>query len=219
MFLALFFCHMIFGLKAVDDNLLKIDEDMIMVLADTIITKRMEVLENKMTREFDAKLKIVMEKQYHNKKRINTLEETIVKQNNDITKLQNMEETFNLQRQEITALNEIVNEMTLKWKKDRQDTMLVNDQYYGQKDPILVNQGPHNNKNTSEVNPRQSSHRPDTTFETHSSPTRIQTIRIPMMDRKNTNRFDRRSEIPINRGKHVTDICLLNISNYAHVSY
>ena len=160
MFLALFFCHMIFGLKAVDDNLIKIDEDMIMVLADKIITKRMGVLENKMTREFDAKLKIVMEKQYHNKE-------------NDITKLQNIEETLNLQRQEITALNEIVNEMTLKWKKDRQDTMLVNDQYYGQKDPILVNQGPHNNKNTSEVNPRQSSHRPDTTFETYSSPTRI----------------------------------------------
>jgi hypothetical protein len=77
-----------------------------------------------------------------------------------------MEETLNLQRQEITALNEIVNEMTIKWKKDRRDTMLVNDQYYGQKDPILVTQGPRNNKNTSEVNPRQSSHRPDTTFET-----------------------------------------------------
>jgi hypothetical protein len=130
-----------------------------------------------------------------------------------------MEETLNLQRQEITALNEIVNEMTIKWKKDRRDTMLVNDQYYGQKDPILVTQGPHNNKNTSEVNPRQSSHRPDTTFETYSTPTRIQTIRLPMMDRKDTNRFDRSSEIPINRGKHVTDICPLNISNYTNVSY
>ena len=101
---------------------------MIMVLADKIITERMEVLENKMTREFDAKLKILMEEQYHNKEKIKTLEETIVKQNNGITKLQNMEETLNLQRQEITALNEIVNEMTIKWKKDRRDTMLVNDQ-------------------------------------------------------------------------------------------
>ena len=90
--------------------------------------------------------KIVMEKQYHNKEKIKALEEMIVKQNNDIIKLQNMEETLNLQRQEITALNEIVNEMTLKWKKDRQDTMLLNDQYYGQKDPILVNKG--NNKIT-----------------------------------------------------------------------
>jgi hypothetical protein len=60
---------MIFGLKAVDDNLLKIDEDMIMVLADKIITERMEVLENKMTRGFDAKLKILMEEQYHNKEK------------------------------------------------------------------------------------------------------------------------------------------------------
>jgi TolA-binding protein len=99
---------MVFGLKEEDDNLLQIDEDMITVIADKIITKRMGVLENKMTREFDAKLRIVMEEQYHNKKRINTLEETIVKQNNEIAKLQNMEETLNLQRQEITALNEIV---------------------------------------------------------------------------------------------------------------
>jgi hypothetical protein len=71
---------MIFGLKAIDDNLLKRDEDMIMVLADKIITERMEVLENKMTREFDAKRKIVMEKQYHNKEKIKALEEMIVKQ-------------------------------------------------------------------------------------------------------------------------------------------
>ena len=84
-FLILFFCLMGFGLKAVDDNLSQIDEDMIMVLADKIITERMEVLENKMTREFDAKLKIVMEEQYHNKEKIKTLEETIMKQNNGIT--------------------------------------------------------------------------------------------------------------------------------------
>jgi len=58
---------MIFGLKAEDDNLSQIDEDMIMAIADEIITERMEVLENKMTREFDGKLKIVMEEQYHNR--------------------------------------------------------------------------------------------------------------------------------------------------------
>jgi hypothetical protein len=71
-------------------------------------SERMEVLENKMTRECDAKLKIVMEEQYDNKVTIKVLEETIVKQNNYIVKLQNMEETLNLQREEITALNEIV---------------------------------------------------------------------------------------------------------------
>jgi hypothetical protein len=38
-------------------------------IADKIITERMEVLENKMTREFDAKLKIVMDEQYHNNKK------------------------------------------------------------------------------------------------------------------------------------------------------
>jgi uncharacterized coiled-coil protein SlyX len=48
-----------------------------------------------------------------------------VKQNNEITKLHHLEETLNLQRQEITTLNEIVNEMKLKWEKDRKDTFLV----------------------------------------------------------------------------------------------
>jgi hypothetical protein len=114
---------MVFGLKAADDNLSKIDKDMIMVIADKIITERMEVLENKMTRQCDAKLHIVM--QYHkgnNKitelrgqnEKMDALEETIVKQNIEIAKLQNMKETLNLQRQEITTLNEIVNEMKLK---------------------------------------------------------------------------------------------------------
>ena len=60
---------MVFRLKSDDDNLSHIDEDMIMVIADKIITERMEVLENKMTREFDAKLKIVMDEQYHNNKK------------------------------------------------------------------------------------------------------------------------------------------------------
>jgi hypothetical protein len=94
-----------------------------MVIADKIITERMEVLENKMTRQCDAKLHIVM--QYHkgnNKitelrgqnEKMDALEETIVKQNIEIAKLQNMKETLNLQRQEITTLNEIVNEMKLK---------------------------------------------------------------------------------------------------------
>ena len=211
--MALFFYHMVFGLKEEDDNLSKIDEDMIMVIADKIITERMEVLENKMTREFDAKLKIVMEEQYHNIK-IKALEETIVKQNNEIAKLQNMEETLNLQRQEITALNEIVNEMKLKWKKDRKDTILVNEQYYGHKYPVLVNEGPHKSRNTSEVNQRQSYHRPVTTFEKHSMPTRIHIKGTHIMDKKDTNRFDRRSEVPINRGRHVKYICPLNVSNY-----
>jgi hypothetical protein len=44
------------------------------------------VFENKMTREFDAKVKIVIEEQYHNKEKIKALEETIVKQR---MKLQN----------------------------------------------------------------------------------------------------------------------------------
>jgi hypothetical protein len=205
---------MVFGLKENDDNLPQIDEDMIMVIADKIITERMEVLETTMTREFDAKLKIVMEEQYHNKEKIKTLEDMIVKQNNEITKLQNMEETLNLQRQEITALNEIVNEMTLKWKKDRKDTILVNEQYYGHKYPVLVNEEPHNIKSTSEVNQRQSSHRPITTFAKHSMPTRIHIKGTHMMDKKDTNRFDRRSEVPINRGRHVKYICPLNVSNY-----
>jgi hypothetical protein len=51
---------MVFRLKSDDDNLSHIDEGMIMVIDDKIITERMEVLENKMTREFDEKLKIVM---------------------------------------------------------------------------------------------------------------------------------------------------------------
>jgi predicted nucleic acid-binding Zn-ribbon protein len=87
-----------------------------MVIADKIITERMEVLENKMTKQFDAKLKILMEEQYHSKEKIKALEETIVKQKNDIAKLQNMKETLSLQRLEITALNESVNEMKVKCK-------------------------------------------------------------------------------------------------------
>ena len=213
-FLVLFFCHLIFGLKAEEDDLSHIDKDMIMVIADKIITERMEVLDNKITREFDAKLKIVMEEQYHNKEKVKTLEETIVKQKNDIAKLQNMEETLNLQRQEITALNEIVNEMKLKWDKNRQDTILVKKHYYDRKDHVLVNKGSDNNKNTSEVSQRQSSHRPDTAFDKHSTPTRIQIKGAPLMDKKDTHRFDGRSEVPINRGKYVKDICSLNISNY-----
>ena len=205
---------MIFGLKAEDDNLSQIDEDMIMTIADKIITERMEVLENEMTREFDAKLQIVMEEQYHNKDKIKALEETIVKQNNDITILQNMEETLNLQRQEITALTEIVNEMKLKWDTNRQDTILINEQYYGHRYPVLVNEGPHNSRNTSEVNQRQSSHRPVTTFEKHSMPTRIQIKGTHMMDKKGNNRFERRSEVPSNRSRHVKYVCPLNVSNY-----
>ena len=115
---------------AEDDNLSKIDEDMSLVIADKIISERMEVLENKMTRECDAKLKIVMEEQYDNKVTIKVLEETIVKQNNYIVKLQNMEETLNIQREEITPLNEIVNEMKLKWDKNRQDTIVVNEKIF-----------------------------------------------------------------------------------------
>jgi uncharacterized coiled-coil protein SlyX len=41
-----------------------------------------------------------------------------------------MEETLNLQREEITALNEIVNEMKLKWDKNRQDTIVVNEKIF-----------------------------------------------------------------------------------------
>ena len=187
---------MVFGFKEEDDNLPQIDEDMIMVIADKIITERMEVLENKMTREFDAKVSIVIEEQYHNKEKIKTLEETIVKQNNEIAKLLHMEETLNLQRQEITALNE----MKLKWDKHRQNTMLVNEQYNGHKNPVLVNQQQYHDNNTSDGNQRQSSHRPGTTLEKSSTPTRIQTKRTPMMDKKNASTFDRRYEIPINRG-------------------
>jgi hypothetical protein len=65
---------------------------MIMVIADKIISERMEVLENKMSRQFDAKLKILMEEQYHNKEKMKALEETIVKQKHKIAKLQNMED-------------------------------------------------------------------------------------------------------------------------------
>jgi hypothetical protein len=67
----------------------------------------MNTFENKMTREFGAKVKIVMEEQYHNREKIKALEETIVKQKNEIAKLQNSEETLNLQRQEITFHGEI----------------------------------------------------------------------------------------------------------------
>jgi hypothetical protein len=65
--------------------------------------------------------------------------------------------------------NEIVNEMKLKWDKNRQDTIVVNQQYYGHTDPVLVNQQQYHEKNTSEGNQRQSSHRPDTTFEKYST--------------------------------------------------
>ena len=37
------------------------------------------------------------------------------------------------------------------------------------------------------------------------------------MDKKDTNRFERRSEVLINRGKHVKDICSLNVSNILEV--
>ena len=198
---------MVFGLKEEDDNLSKVDEDMIMVIADKIISERMEVLKNKMSRQFDAKLKILMEEQYHNKEKMKALEETIVKQKNKIAKLQNMEETLNLQREEITALNEIVNEMKLRWDKNRQDTILVNEHYYGRKHPVLVNQGPDKNKNTSEVNQRQFSNSRDANFGKYSAPTQIQIKGTPIVDKKDANRFDRRSEVPINRGKNVKDIC------------
>jgi len=202
-FLVLFFYHMVFGLKEKGDNLPQIDEDMIMVIADKIITERMNTFENKLTREFGAKLKIVMEEQYHtcNREKIKVLKETIVKQKNDITRLHNMEETLNLQRQEITALNEIVNEMKLKW--DRKNTILVNEHYNGHKDPVRVNQQQYHDKNTSEVNQRQSSNRPDTNFGKYSAPTQIQIKGTPKVDQKDANRFDRRSEIPINRGKDI----------------
>jgi hypothetical protein len=42
---------MVFGLKEEDDNFSKVDEDMIMVIADTIISERMEVLENEITKQ------------------------------------------------------------------------------------------------------------------------------------------------------------------------
>ena len=77
---------MVFGLKEEDDNFSKVDEDMIMVIADTIISERMEVLENEITKQFDVKVKILMDEQYHNKKKMKALEETIVKQK---MKLQN----------------------------------------------------------------------------------------------------------------------------------
>jgi hypothetical protein len=86
---------MVFGLKEEDDNFSKVDEDMIMVIADTIISERMEVLENEITKQFDVKMKILMEEQYHNKKQMKALEETIVKQKNEIAKLHHMEETLN----------------------------------------------------------------------------------------------------------------------------
>jgi uncharacterized coiled-coil protein SlyX len=139
---------MVFGLKEEDDNMSKIDEDMIMVIAGKIITERMDVLEHKMKREFDAKLNILMEEQHRNKGRIETLDEIIVKQKKEIAKLQNLEEMLNLQRQEITALNEIVNEMNLRWDKNRQDTMLVKEQYYGHENPVLENQQKYQDKNT-----------------------------------------------------------------------
>ena len=183
---------MVFGLKAEDDNLSHIDEDMIMVMAGKIITERMEVLENEMTKQFDAKLKILMEEEYHNKEKIKALQETIVKQKNDIAKLHHMEETLNLQRQEIMTLNEIVNEMKLKWDTNRQDTMLVNEKQFNHKNSILENQQQYQAKNTSEVNQCQSSRRPDTNFEKYLTPTRIQTKRTPMMDKKDTNRFDQK---------------------------
>jgi hypothetical protein len=47
-----------------------------------------------------------------NKEKIKALEDTIVKQNNEIAKLQNMEEAFSLQREEITALNKGNNKIT-----------------------------------------------------------------------------------------------------------
>jgi hypothetical protein len=43
-FMVLFFYHTFFGLKDEDDNLLQIDEDMITVIADKIITERMEMI-------------------------------------------------------------------------------------------------------------------------------------------------------------------------------
>jgi hypothetical protein len=99
--------------------------------------------------------------------------------------------------------------MKLKWDKNRQDTMLVNEHYNGHKDPVPVNQEPDKKKNTSEVNQRQSSNRPDANFGKYSAPTQIQIKGTPIVDKKDANRFDRRSEVPINRGKNVNDICPL----------
>jgi uncharacterized coiled-coil protein SlyX len=128
------------------------------------------------------------------------LEETIVKQKNEIAKLQNMEETLNLQREEITALNEIVNEMKLKWDKNRQDTIVVNEKIFfdgyfrssyesvnvlsirhqcsfyldSSRRRVFFKSGVWSVESTSAVKQRQSSHRPDTTFEKYSTSTRIQ---------------------------------------------
>jgi uncharacterized coiled-coil protein SlyX len=90
-----------------------------------------------------------LKEQYHNKEKIKALQETIVKQENDIAKLHHMEETLNLQRQEIMTLNEIVNEMKLKWDRNRQDTMLVNEKQFNHKNSILENQQQYQAKNTS----------------------------------------------------------------------
>jgi hypothetical protein len=87
---------------------------------------------------------------------------------------------------------------------DGKNTILVNEQYNGHKDPVLVSQQQYHDKNTSEVNQRQSSNRPDTNFGKHSAPTQIQIKGTPIVDKKATSRFDRRSEIPINRGKGIT---------------
>jgi hypothetical protein len=116
------------------------------------------------------------------------------------------------------ALNEIVNEMKLKRDINGQNTMVVKEEYYGHKDLVLVNQGPHNNRNNSEVNQRQTSHIPGTSFEKYSTPARIQIKGTPIVDKKDADIFDRRFEAHSNRGKHVKDICSLNVSNYLQVS-
>jgi hypothetical protein len=73
--------------------------------------------------------------------------------------------------------------------------------YFNHKNPVLENQQQYHDKSTSAVKQRQSSHRPDTTFVKYSTSTRIQIKGTLMTDRKDVNRFVRRSEVPINRGK------------------
>ena len=55
----------------------------------------------------------------------------------------------------------------------------------------------------NDVSQRQSSNRPDTNFGKYSAATQIQIKGTPIVVKKDANRFDRRSEIPINRGKDI----------------
>jgi hypothetical protein len=149
-FLVLFFCLMVFGLKEEDDNFSKVDEDMIMVIADTIISERCS---------FTSMVSCLFLSHF------SFISFTI---------------SFSVVISSRCQFN--VSSIWCSFAISFFCFTIVSS---------------------------KSTNRPDANFGKYSAPTQIQIKGTPIVDKKDANRFDRRSEVPINRGKNVNDICPL----------